>query len=346
VESEIAIPRWRKARAEPSRAARKLTLDWMMHCADPITPRTPAPPIAPSPNAANDLVAQAAAHGVLPAVLRNFRPFQDDPAFAAAKSAGQQRYRTLLAMSLMLAQHADALMGTAARLPVAIVKGPTFARTIYPGVGARPYTDLDLLVAPEADTALAQVLESEGFLPANQGDIEGGERKWVHRRNEALLVEVHTNLVHAPSMRGSMSLTFSDIAGLENSPAAQLIVAVIHGSLGGHFEQVRNLADICQAARAVATAADERVFQELVAKTGARLAARIGLELAGRLFNEPRCLEIAEGLGPVRFAGLASLLIDRTVVLSTMSADRWVHSWRRQAFRQLLKWSAGAVSPS
>jgi hypothetical protein len=59
--------------------------------------------------------------------------------------------------------------------------------------------------------------------------------------------------------------------------------------------------------------------------------------LAARLFGEERCADIARAIGPVPHARLARVLISRAVVTSTMSSRRVLHSWRRGAFRGLLK---------
>ncbi len=76
----------------------------------------------------------------------------------------------------------------------------------------------------------------------------------------------------------------------------------------------------------------------LLEKSGARLSAITGLRLAHRLFGEPRCLEIARGLGPEKYSYLASRLIGPSLATSTMnSGSRFIHAWRRQGFRELLK---------
>jgi len=66
-------------------------------------------------------------HGVLPAVLRHFPPFQGDPAFADARANALARHRSKLTYSLMLRTHGEALMAAAAGLPIAMVKGPVFS---------------------------------------------------------------------------------------------------------------------------------------------------------------------------------------------------------------------------
>jgi hypothetical protein len=208
---------------------------------------------------------------------------------------------------------------------------------MYPASGLRNFTDIDLLVAPEAEPQLARVLEQQGFKLAEYDRDPGRQEwKWLHRDNEALMVEVHTNLVHHPELRESMSVTFEDLAGIAETPPALLTVALVHGALE-RYELLRQVVDVCQAARGVRTTEDERRFEKLVRRTGTRLAAVAGLDLACRLLGEPRCRELARGLGPVRDAGLARLLLGRSAIVSSMSGTRSLHSWRRQGFRVLLK---------
>jgi hypothetical protein len=89
---------------------------------------------------------------------------------------------------------------------------------------------------------------------------------------------------------------------------------------------LRHAVDIGQAARNLQTADDARHFERLVACTGARLAAKTGLALAGRLFNEPRCFDIARAFDRDWRAPLAHLLIDKSVVLSTATTVRAMHA--------------------
>jgi hypothetical protein len=238
---------------------------------------------------------------------------------------------------MMLRHHADALLAAASGLPVTLIKGGTFARLIYPKPIMRPYTDIDLLVAPCVIPQIAEILANQGFELAEDGDHSGRrEWKWQHGTNAAMLVELHANLVHAPSLHAALSLTYADIAEDAENPAALLTIAAMHGGLH-HFERLRHVVDICQAARHLRRNEDERRLESLLVSSGARLAAITGLSLAYRFFAEPRCREIAQGLGRVRYAGLARFLIDRSVVTSTMNEARVYHSWRRQGFRELLK---------
>ena len=108
------------------------------------------------------------------------------------------------------------------------------------------------------------------------------ETKWIHRGTGAL-VEVHTDLVHERRMRAAFSLTYQDLEGQHQSPAALLAVAVTHGAT--HFYAwLRHVVDICQAARAL-PAEEEARFEALTLCTGTRFAAIVGLTLAYRLMS-------------------------------------------------------------
>jgi hypothetical protein len=319
------------------RPSRRAIAAWLVHCADPLGPRTGPPRRVLSPEEQRELVVQADEHGVLPAVLRYYPPFQDDGVPAEVKADAQSRQRSKLTYSLMLRTHGDAVMKAANGLPVAMVKGPVFARSIYPSPGLRNFTDIDLLVAREAEPQLARVLKEQGFELADYaGDADRQERKWLHRDNDALMIEVHTNLTHHAQLRQVMSITYEDLAGIAETPAALLTVALVHGALA-RYELLRQVVDVCQAARAVDTREEELRFEALVRQTGARFAAIAGLDLAYRLFGEPRCRELARGLGLARYTGVARLLLGRSAITSTMQATRFLHSWRRQGFRLLLK---------
>lgn len=322
--------------------SRRAIENWLIHCADPLGPRTAAPRRKLSPDEGQVFVAQADSHGILPAALQNFPPFESDPAFAAARSEALARNRAKATYSLMLRAHGEALMSAAAGLPVVMVKGPVFSRTLYPLPRFRTFTDIDLLIAPDAEPPLARILQAQGFDPVDR-DEQRQEWKWLHRDNGALMVEVHGNLVHHPEMRDAVSLRYEHLAGNAETPAGLLTVALVHGAME-RYELLRHVVDVCQAARAVDTARDEARLETLVDRTGARLAAIAGLDLAARLLAEPRCRELSRGLGPARHSLLARALLGRSAIASTMGGERSLHSWRRQLFRALLK--RGAASRS
>ncbi len=317
---------------------RRAIAGWLVYGADPIDARTVLPRRSLTPEEARQFVIEAEAHGVLPSVLRKFPHFTDDPAYEAVRADAAERLRMRHAFSVMLCCHGEALLAKLSDLPIAMVKGPVFARTIYPSPALRPFTDIDLLAAPAAVEKLEPILRAEGFeLSVDSLAPARREWKWVHRVNKVLIVEVHANLVHAPSLQRALSFSYDDLAAFgPESPASLLAVAVIHGALH-QFERLRQVVDVCQAARGIKTDDEERRFLEFMVRSGGRLAAAAGLALAHRLFAEPRCLEIAKALGPVPYAGVAALLMRRFAVTSSMNSSRVCHSWRRHGLRELLK---------
>jgi hypothetical protein len=314
--------------------------DWIVYCADPLGSRARPPRRPLPPERIGDLIEQAEAHGVLGAVLQNFPAFAGDPVFEAGRNAARDRNRTNAAFSLLLKREADALMADVRDLPAAVVKGPVFARRLYPSPSLRCFTDIDVLAAPEALPLIDAALADHGFRLV---ESHPREHKWLHRDNDSAMVEVQTDLVHADSLHDVMSLPYQAIAAAPEAAEALLLVALVHG--GGHqYERLQQVVDVCQAARALQGGAEERRFEEMVKAANARFIAVTGLLLADRIFGEPRCREIADALGPVRHRGIAGLLLDRTVIMSTMDHRRARHGWRRQAFRWLIR-QGGAHQP-
>jgi len=311
--------------------------DWLVHCADPEAPRDTLPRHLPSPAMALELVEQARLHGVLGGVLRHFPSFAGEPAFAEARAAALRSHRENLALAMMLSFQADELMMAAKALPVALIKGPVFARALYPYPELRSFTDIDVLAAPDAIPALGEILRAQGFYLAECGpQAAPREWKWVHREQAALMVEVQSDLIHAASLSGAVALRYDAIANGPYEPASLLLIALVHG--GAHqYEKLQHVVDICQAARALAVSSQQSHFAAREKRTNARFIATAGLTLAGRIFKERRCLDIVRSLRPARYAGLARLLLGRTAVTTAMTTRRVFHSWRRQGFRLLIK---------
>jgi hypothetical protein len=308
----------------------------LVHFADPQGAKVGASQLAFHPSSAKELVKQADAHGVLPIVLRNFPWPENDAAFDSAKLDATLRYRAALSLTLMLRHYLEDLAPRIAHLPAAVVRGPAFAHALYARPEDRPLTGVDILAAPAALAKLADILAEQGFKPTAVGSTPV-TRRWVHCDNGSLMLNVKTNLVDAPSLARFVSLSFDDVAGRVDTPAAQLLVALISGSVHMHFEQLFQLVDVCQASRNLSGIDDEEEFVRLVSRTGSRFAARSGLELAAKIMDEPRCLAIAQALGPVRHGAFAGLLLNRSVVTSAATPWRWMYSWRRKGFRLLMK---------
>lgn len=315
--------------------ARGAISQWLLHCADPLGPKGNPPRFSLSPAQVRRLMLKADAHKVLPAVFRHFPLPADDPAFKQVRLEANARKVEAAALSTMLGYHAGAILDEAKGLPVALVKGPAFAR-LYPS-GLRPFGDIDLLAAPAALPELASIVGAHGFRR-----VVGGynpslmEDTWVHAENNVLTVEVHTNLVHSARMRPAFSLAYEDIEGGADTAGALLAVAVTHGAMH-YFAWLRHVVDICQAARAVTTPEEESRFELLTGCTGTRMAAIIGLMIAYRLLGEARCLELAQALGPARNYRFGRFLIEGAVVTAPMEGAIVYNSWRRFIFRETLR---------
>jgi len=307
---------------------------WIVHCADPVGSNT-TPPHDLSPHLADRLVQQAESHRVLGAVLQNFPGFRQGGHFAAHWEAARNRNRANVAFSLMLTHEADFLVKRLDGLRASVVKGPTFARKLYPSPTLRSFSDIDVLTHCDDQAKVENILKGLGYYLAEATEHES---KWLSEVNERVMVEVQTNLVHAESLRRGMSLSYESIAQSPESSASLLIIALVHGA-GHQYEHLQHLVDICQAARLLQST-DEAELDGLLATTNARFATVVGLLFAGRVFGEDRCSALAREIGSTGLHTLATSLLNSTVVMSTTDHRRAFYSWRRQAFRLLLRRSA------
>lgn len=325
-----------------SHRALKVTYDvkrvdsWLLRCIDPIGLQ-PSSSISQSLSAsqAPQLLGKAAFHRVLPIVLQNF-PFPAGEGFALLREQADEARIEQLALSAMLNNHAARILNAAAGLPMAIVKGQVFAEAIYPNAALRPFTDIDLLVSPNATAKLEQVLLGLGFTEAIS-DTRRLEAKWIHRKTGALL-ELHGNLIHSSRMRGVFSLKYDDIGDQPYARSTQLVVAVAHGAMH-YFAWLRHIVDVCQAARTL-RADDEARFQWILARTGLRVPALVALTLAAQVMRDERCQEIAKALGSTRESFLIKLMRGGSALTATSESWLVYNSWRRFVFRELLRLSA------
>jgi hypothetical protein len=302
------------------------------------------------------LLEAAAAHNVLPAVARNLaREMQHAPE-TLIRGAGdgveaarrhlladaRQGNLELVARNMVLADIARDVLAAAARdgVPVVLVKGLDFAEACYGGLPMRAFSDVDLLVRPDAAAAVAGMLVARGFeaVAPDAKHESYSERKFVRRADDAgtLLVEVHTDLAHAPKLRQRTSLTYETYAGEPSggvTMAARLILAAIHGSMSHLFDRLQYMTDMLAIVR---RGVDPAELRERVAETGSLLVARTGLDLTRRMFDCPACRELLASLPRARHDWLASRLLTPSTVISAFGPARRMHSWRRQVFRVLM----------
>lgn len=325
---------------------------WLASLADPAGPRLR---FDPRPFSVDDsarfdrLLHELARHNVHLAGFANLVALlSSDPGavFAAERSAvfataelaiGELRARRLteVAHNALLAEAAREIRRAIAGIDAVVIKGLDFAENAYGGVERRKFSDVDILVDAGAEVTVGEVLAGLGFSPVEPKGrkIAQTERKWLGTSlsREPVLVEVHTNLVHDPSTRRSISLTFAQHAGKTgpDANAARLVAAAIHGATSHLFGRLQYVVDGMMIARA---GVDPRDARDRGVATGSLLMIATMLRLAHTIFECEQSAALLEAIGPVRGHGTGQLLIPPSVVLSAKGTHRWRHLPRRRLY--------------
>jgi len=281
-------------------------------------------------------------HSVLPAVVNNLNRAEGD-AVAAALAAPRRQLMRRTAVSLLLRRQLAEIQAAFndADVTSVVVKGPEFADRLYPRPALRPFTDLDLLIPPDARNAAAAAMETLGYglvsQPGRKYDTEYGEQTW-HRDDTGRTggdVEIHWDLVNSPTLRAGVSVGYSDLAtDGEMSPAALLIVAAVHGAASHQFDRLGLLWDVAQAARGRAGKIDRSWLTDTARRTGCGLAVAMALHLAAATLGEPAAAALLRDLGLPRPSLTARWLVTPAVVLGRRTP---FVTARRLGFRQMLK---------
>jgi hypothetical protein len=334
---------------------------WLTWLADP--QRRGQPPPAPiSTRQVRMLTSEAERHGVLPAVLRALtdldrttgpitilRAENDRTAHFALRAVIEDAHvkvvRQVGLAELLRHVQSEIVADLNARgIPVMVIKGSTFADSLYPDAVLRPFTDIDLLVSERDAASAGEVLIAAGLKrEARSGSKHGdryAEEKWSHPVLGRYPVELHWDLLPSPKLRRAISISFEDLASLSSrAPVTSLLlIAAIHGAAGHGFENLRQVIDVAQAARRTAGSFDPAPLLELAERTNSRAAIVSALLVAGRILNDPDCKKLAEMLGIGRSDRFLAKLLSPEVVLWNYGSSRALRSWRRQAFREALVW--------
>jgi hypothetical protein len=301
-----------------------------------------------SEQAAMRMLSVARLHGVLPIVWRKFRTMALASSMGDAFRSEMQRVGDTIAImagqSLLLRHHGRSITGAFADagIPVAIVKGPVFAERIYKVPADRPFTDIDLLTAPENLAKANAILPSLGFVALTRQvwdkSDSNQEYKWGRSDNPNILIELHGNLVHYASFRRLLSYSYVDLLragdGDPNAPSALLMTAVIHAACGHKFHRLQFAVDIIQAARTLRDT-DIPQLERAARAIGAELELAVSLNLAGKLFDDPRALELAGRFSSGFTSRLSKRLISPGAIHNAMSTSGGASHIRRKAFRGL-----------
>lgn len=200
-------------------------------------------------------------HRVYAVVVRRLSQtkWSDQSAFRKCVAAARKDLMFIRAITMALAdlgrQVTSALKD--ANVDHALVKGEVFAHALYDDPSDRPYTDVDILLPEDALPAATDVMKSLDLVQFTLGHLDRseqrGEHKWGYQDAPHLFVELHTDLVHFPSIRRRFTFTYEDYKianGNGRHPnSAHLIVAVVHAAAGHRFDLLRLVVDILQALR-------------------------------------------------------------------------------------------------
>ena len=156
------------------------------------SPSRPAPLTELAAAAGDPVLAVARRHRLTPLVSVLSSAFSSLPGggLPAGFAEACRRDRVITAArNLMLAQAAEECLRAfaAAGVPVIVLKGIAYERSLYPNDGARPTADVDLLVPAEARRAAFAVLDRLGFEPraAAPGFDDDDTEYWADAAREA-----------------------------------------------------------------------------------------------------------------------------------------------------------------
>ncbi|MCC6888154.1 MAG: nucleotidyltransferase family protein [Hyphomicrobiales bacterium] len=332
--------------------------EWLVFLCDP-EPHRQMPSRRLCPHGVEQFADAVCAHGVGSTVVRNLRALdqrgRSTLLFDAADGAAQcaqlcrslaDRLVPLAAQMLLLEHHARLLSGAFAGRALAahVVKGPVFARRLYPRPADRTFTDIDVLVAPASLAASLAALRELGFVPASPADAEPrdrGEHKWLWPGREFVMIELQTDLIHSANLGSGIRLSYDDLlaagAGNPEDATALLLVAAVHAAAGHQFERLQTCVDVLQAARGAAGPVDGQRLAIVAAATGATAALQSALDLAARMFDEPAAAALADAMPQGPWRRLRRRLVTPPVVLRAQGRGAGMDSWRRRALRDMIR---------
>jgi hypothetical protein len=289
------------------------------------------------------MLSVARQHGVLPIVWRKLRSATvAGDAFAQAMAEAADTVAVMAGHSLLLRHHARTIEDAFKRagISAAIIKGPVFAERLYKVPADRPFTDIDLLIAPNDLAAANAALPQLGFVALTKAvwdkSDSNQEYKWGRTDNPNILIELHGNLVHYASFRRLLSYSYDDLLlagdGDPTAPAALLMTSVIHAACGHKFHRLQFAVDIVQGARALPDI-DLPMLERAARSIGAELELAVSLHLAGRIFDDRRTLGMAERFSSGAFSAVSKRLISPAAIHNATSSAGGTSHLRRKTFR-------------
>ncbi|MEL6920623.1 MAG: nucleotidyltransferase family protein [Pseudomonadota bacterium] len=302
--------------------------------------------MAPSPGTLerfdpDQLFALSEYHGIDPVVTRKVCPLVDGLPASWTKPCNEALEHLRIATVVTMALEAEAAQIKAKLdaegIPCRIVKGAAFAADLYPDVADRPFTDVDVVLHPDALAAAGSHLRALGFEPADptraQSEEKYREQKWVRPGIRHLLIELHSDLVHQPSLRRRVRYGYDELMapGAEKSDllSEHVLTAVVHGAMGHKFHNLKLAVDVLQAFRRLPhEKIDATVSRAKRLHVKAELAA--SAKLVCCLF--PGAVDL-EAVKVFEKLSMLPMPIDRDAVTNAFRRDYFASRARRHVFR-------------
>jgi Uncharacterised nucleotidyltransferase len=235
-------------------------------------------------------------------------------AAGALRSAALENMVRVMRLDADLARVARAL--EAVNAPAIVLKGPVLARTIYPELALRPYTDLDLTVQDRHEEVVVSTLRTCGFAERTfkaqdwwraHGDHvhEGAafHRQFVSGDGQAM-VELHADPLQlglkptCEAARWQRALPVPHLPGLLMlCPEDQVVQLSAHAHKHG-FDRLIWLKDLDLLLRAHGGTLDWSLVREIARQEGVQASVWYALRLAAALLGAPAPGQVLARLRP------------------------------------------------
>lgn len=197
-------------------------------------------------------------------------------------------YRHYWLLTAQLHARKDRVIAMLAHLdmPLVLLKGLALGPTVYPEIATRPAADIDLLVPPARFDEVVGFLEGEGF--------RHKQIIWhaiALTRDDVPELDLHRSPYHETYKQASVAPLFQRLLPMPSHPAKvfmlgqedQLLHAVSHGLRMNVVSPLRWVVDATLLLRSSAGSFDWRLFLNEAERLDHQEAARLGLEIIGRL---------------------------------------------------------------
>jgi hypothetical protein len=259
----------------------------------------------------------AAEHRVMAYVLRALSESTiEAPAMAASRLAGARLASMMQVMMLGNVLGSLATEMQALQVPVIVLKGPALARTIYPAIQFRPYSDIDLTVQDCDEAAAVAALQRAGYVEvayaaedarraqSSHCDHEGAYHRLFYSQDSEAMVELHLDPLQIglrPSCEAARWQRAVPVPGYPHvlmlCPEDQIIQLSVHVHKHG-FERLIWLKDLDLLLRTYADKIDWDLVLSVARAEGVRPSVWYSLLITAHLLGTPIAPALLRRLRP------------------------------------------------